>query len=75
MWEVVQDDLVLDNMLTAHDSKTGTTIHLPAPAVVSDFIQASSFQMKFPPRLGQDNERIYKAVGLDATELEARGVI
>jgi len=73
--DVVNDDLVLDNMLTAHDAKTGKTIHLPAPAVVSEFIRETSFQMKFPPRLGQDNEKIYKALGLDIIELSARGVI
>ncbi len=73
--DVVQDDLVLDNMLTALDAKTGTTIHLPAPAVVSDFIQESSYQLKFPPRLGQDNERIYGGLGYDVAALSTRGVI
>jgi crotonobetainyl-CoA:carnitine CoA-transferase CaiB-like acyl-CoA transferase len=73
--DVVQDNLVLDKMLTALDPKTGKTIHLPAPAVVSDFIQEKSFQMKFPPRLGEDNEKIYGALGLDVAGLNERGVI
>lgn len=73
--DVVEDDLVLDNMLTALDAQTGTTIHLPAPAVVSDYIKESSYQMKFPPRLGEHNEKVFRAMGLDLNGLKERGVI
>ncbi|CAG0979325.1 itaconate CoA-transferase [Anaerolineae bacterium] len=75
MREVVRDDLVQTRMLTAHDSHTGTTIHLPAPAVVPDFIEEKSFQMKFPPRLGEDNAKVYGALGYDVTDLSRRGII
>ncbi|MBI5035263.1 MAG: CoA transferase [Chloroflexi bacterium] len=73
--DVVEDNLVLKNMLTAHDSKTGTTIHLPAPAVVSQFVKESSYQIKFPPRLGEHNEKLFGAMGYDIADLSARGVI
>lgn len=75
MRDVVNDALVLDNMLTLRDAQTGKTIHLPAPAVVPEFLRETSFQMKFPPRLGQDNEKVYGALGLNVAELSARGVI
>ncbi|MBI5653329.1 MAG: CoA transferase [Chloroflexi bacterium] len=75
MREMIADEYVHRTMLTAHDARTGATIHLPAPAVVPGFLRDASFQMKFPPRLGEDNERVYGALGYDVAKLKERGVI
>ena len=73
--EVIQDDLVRGKMITAHDPRTGTTVHLPPPAVGTEFLRQQNRSMKFPPRLGEDNERIFGALGYDVAELKERGVI
>jgi crotonobetainyl-CoA:carnitine CoA-transferase CaiB-like acyl-CoA transferase len=73
--EVIEDPHVFRTMLTAHDSRTGTTIHLPAPAVIPNFLRDAGFQMRFPPRLGEDNAKIYSALGFDVAGLKARGTI
>lgn len=73
--EVVQDELVNTNMISACDSKTGATIQLPAPVVVPSALREQNLTLSFPPRLGQDNARVYGALGYDADALRARGVI
>ena len=73
--EMIDDEYVQRAMLTAHDARTGATIHLPAPAVVPGFLRDASFQMSFPPRLGEDNEKVYGAMGYDVAQLKARGII
>jgi crotonobetainyl-CoA:carnitine CoA-transferase CaiB-like acyl-CoA transferase len=73
--DVIQDDLVRGKMITAHDSHTGTTVHLPAPVVETKFLREQNRTMKFPPRLGEDNERILGALGFDVAGLKERGVI
>jgi crotonobetainyl-CoA:carnitine CoA-transferase CaiB-like acyl-CoA transferase len=73
--DVVQDDLVKRDMLTAHDPRTGTIVHLPAPVVVTDFLRQQNRSLKFPPRLGEHNEAIYRALGYDVQNLKEHGVI
>ena len=73
--DVVQDDWVRRKMVTAHDARTGTTVHLPAPVVETDFLREQNRTMKFPPRLGEDNELIFGGLGYDIAELRGRGVI
>lgn len=73
--DVVQDDLVRGKMIAAQDARTDTTIHLPAPAVETDFMRAQNRSMRFPPRLGQDNEKIFGGLGYDVVGLKERGVI
>lgn len=75
MREVIADESVQRNMLTAHDARSDTTLHFPAPVVVTDHLRANNMQIKFPPRLGQDNEKIFGALGYDVGELKERGVI
>ncbi len=62
------------NLVTARDERTGATIHLPAPAVMTDFLREGRLTLKFPPRLGEDNEKVYGALGYDAAELKRKGV-
>ncbi len=73
--DVVQDDLVRGKMIAAQDTRTHTTIHLPAPAVETDFLRAQNRSMRFPPRLGEHNERVFGALGYDVVGLKARSVI
>lgn len=75
MRETIADEYVQRNMLTAYDEKTNTTLHLPAPVVVTDYLRQQNMQVKFPPRLGEDNEKIFGALGYDARALNERGVI
>ena len=73
--DVVADELVSRNLVTAHDDRTDTTVHLPAPVVIPTHLRDQNLSMKFPPRLGEHNESIYGALGYDVTDLNQRGVI
>ena len=75
MRETIADENVQRNMLTAHDARTGTTLHFPAPVVVTEHLRAQNMQVKFPPRLGEDNEKILGGLGYDVRALQERGVI
>lgn len=73
--EVLADELVSRNLVTAHDGRTGTTIHLPAPVIIPDYLRGQNRALKFPPRLGEDNDNIFGALGYDVQGLEERRVI
>ncbi len=73
--EVVEDAWLRDRMLTTRDERTGTTAHFPPPAVLTDFLKAHDLSMKFPPRLGEDNGKVFGTLGLDVSQLRERGVI
>jgi crotonobetainyl-CoA:carnitine CoA-transferase CaiB-like acyl-CoA transferase len=72
---LAEDQAVCGEMITARDPRTGTVIHLPAPVVVTDFLRVSQFTMKFPPRLGEDNEKILGGLGYAVSSLADRGII
>jgi crotonobetainyl-CoA:carnitine CoA-transferase CaiB-like acyl-CoA transferase len=73
--EVIEDERGRGKLITAHDERTGVTIHLPAPVVMTESLGESKNTMRFPPRLGQDNERIIGGLGYDVTALRAKGII
>jgi crotonobetainyl-CoA:carnitine CoA-transferase CaiB-like acyl-CoA transferase len=73
--QVVQDESVRANMISATDTKTRTTIQLPAPVVIPEALRERNLTMSFPPRLGQDNAEIYGSLGYDVGDLRAHGVI
>ncbi|MGE5264397.1 MAG: CaiB/BaiF CoA transferase family protein [Acidobacteriota bacterium] len=73
--DVVEDTLVSRNLLTLQDPRTGTIVHLPAPVVLTEFLRDGQLTMKFPPRLGEDNEKILSALGHDVVRLRERNVI
>lgn len=73
--DVVEQEQQRGTLITARDEKTGVTVHLPAPVVMTDSLGESGHTMKFPPRLGQDNEGIIGALGYDITALRAEGVV
>jgi formyl-CoA transferase len=70
--EVMADPLVAPGLVRVRDPKTGVTLALPPPPV------GDPPPLAFPPRLGEHNERVYGALGLDAdavADLHRRGVI
>lgn len=73
--DVMEDEWVRGKMITARDERTGATIHLPAPVVLTEFLRERNLSLRFPPRLGEDNERIFGALGWDVGELKAKGII
>jgi crotonobetainyl-CoA:carnitine CoA-transferase CaiB-like acyl-CoA transferase len=73
--DVVEDPLVSRNLLTIQDPRTGAIIHLPAPVVLTEFLRDGQLTMKFPPRLGEDNEKVLGALGHDVVRLRERNII
>lgn len=73
--DVVEDALVSRNLLSIQDPRTGTIVHLPAPVVLTEFLRDGKLTMKFPPRLGEDNEKVLSALGHDVVRLRERNVI
>ncbi len=59
----------------AADERTGHVIHLPSPVVETAFLREHNFQLKFPPRLGEDNSRILGPFGYNVDSLRERGII
>jgi formyl-CoA transferase len=73
--DVIDDERVSGNLVTARDTRTGVTIHLPAPVVLTNHLRERNLTMKFPPRLGEDNERIIGGLGYDVTRLKTQGIV
>lgn len=73
--DVVEDELVSHTMVVARDERTGTTIHVPAPAVIPDHLRARRLGLAFPPRLGEHNAQVYGSLNLDTAGLAREGVI
>ena len=69
MEDVVADPLIKDGMLTATDKRSGKTVHLPPPVVLTDYLQEANRQLSFPPRFGEHNEEIYGKLGYSAEAL------
>ena len=73
MAEVLKDPLIAPGLVHVTDPRSGITLVLPAPPV------ESPIPLRFPPRLGEHNERVYGSVlGLGAAkraDLERRGII
>ncbi len=73
--DVLADELVSRNVLNCVDGRTCTTIHLPAPAIIPNYLREQNLSLKFPPRLGEDNDEILGALGYDVQGLKERGVV
>lgn len=57
--EVIEDPYVKDEMLMSVDEKTGLTIYLAPLPYTTDYVKAHKKKVKFPPRFGEHNEKIY----------------
>ncbi|MCX7857712.1 MAG: CoA transferase [Deltaproteobacteria bacterium] len=57
--EVIEDPYVKNEMLISVDERTGLTIYLAPLPYTTDYVKAKNRKVKFPPRFGEDNEKIY----------------
>jgi crotonobetainyl-CoA:carnitine CoA-transferase CaiB-like acyl-CoA transferase len=77
--EVIDDPLVGRRLLFAEDPKTGTTLTLAPPPVMTDFAESLGRKLPFPPRFGEQNQEVYGQLlgytGADLEGLKKRKVI
>jgi formyl-CoA transferase len=70
MEDVVADPLIEGAMVTATDDKSGKTVHLPPPVVLTDYLKSMNRQLSFPPRFGEHNGEIYGRLGYSGDALK-----
>jgi len=75
MAEVTADPLIADKMIHARDPKTGTEIAIAPPPAISTHLRRQGMSLPFPPRLGEHNEQVFRALGWDTAVLQEKGVI
>ena len=69
--EVAADPLVERTLITARDPRTRATITLAPPPAATPFLETNSYELSFPPRLGEHNLEIYgKLPGYSAERLD-----
>ena len=77
--EVIEDPLVAKKILCSTDPKTGTKITLAPPPNMTPFLDQEDRKLSFPPRFGEQNEKIYGDVlGYDEAslaEFKEKGII
>jgi len=57
--EVVADSFVSRRLLTSKDLKTGTSLTLAPPPVMTPYLETTGRELSFPPRFGEHNQKIY----------------
>jgi crotonobetainyl-CoA:carnitine CoA-transferase CaiB-like acyl-CoA transferase len=57
--DVIEDPYVKNEILMSEDEKTGLTIYLAPLPYTTDFVKSLGRKVKFPPRFGEHNEKIY----------------
>jgi len=68
--EVVEDSHVKPNLIQSKDPKTGTGITIAPPPFTTAYLRSSDRRLSFPPRFGEDNEKIYGGLlGYSTTQL------
>jgi crotonobetainyl-CoA:carnitine CoA-transferase CaiB-like acyl-CoA transferase len=79
MERVAQDPLVIKNLLTAQDPKSGLSITLAPPPLMTGYLRSQGQQLSFPPRFGEHNPEIYgQTLGYGPADLKAlkeKGII
>jgi len=73
--DVCADPLVAEHMVCSRDDRSGLEIAISPPPVASAYLLERGMTLGFPPRLGEHNEVVYGALGNDAADLRAKGVI
>ncbi len=76
--DTIAEPLVQRRLLSSKDPKTGTSITLAPPPIMTSFLESSDRQMTFPPRFGEHNEDYYGRLGYSSTDiagLKSDGVI
>jgi len=70
--EVVADSFVERRLLHSTDSKTGTSLTLAPPPVMTPFLETTGRELSFPPRFGEHNLKVYgEMLGYSHSELAA----
>jgi len=73
--DVCADPLLASRLVRARDARTGVEICISPPPVISEYLRQRDLNLDFPPRLGEHNAEIYGALGHEAAELQAQGLI
>ena len=73
--DVCADPLLTDRLVRARDPHSGVEICISPPPVITQFLRQCNMRLDFPPRLGEHNAQIYGALGHEAAELQAQGLI
>jgi crotonobetainyl-CoA:carnitine CoA-transferase CaiB-like acyl-CoA transferase len=73
--QVAADPLIAPHLVRARDPRSGAVIAIPPPPVITPFLCEHDMTLAFPPRLGEHNREVFGKLGVDAGELQARGVI
>ncbi len=69
--DLVEDELIKGDLLSATDPESGLNITLSPPPHATDYIKECNQKLSFPPRLGEHNNEIYGAsLGLLPDEME-----
>ncbi len=59
--DLIEDDLIKDELLSAYDPESGHKITLSPPPHATEYLKGRDLKLDFPPRLGQHNSVIYGA--------------
>jgi crotonobetainyl-CoA:carnitine CoA-transferase CaiB-like acyl-CoA transferase len=73
--DVCRDLQQAGQLVKATDAATGVQIYTSPPPVITPHLQQNGMQLTFPPRLGEHNQAVFDELGLDAMELQERGLI
>jgi crotonobetainyl-CoA:carnitine CoA-transferase CaiB-like acyl-CoA transferase len=69
--EVMEDPYVKDEILSATDARSGTTIYLAPPPYTTSYVRSRDRKLTFPPRFGEHNKEIFSdTLGYSAEKLE-----
>jgi len=70
--EVVADSFVERRLLHSTDSRTGTSLTLAPPPLMTPYLETTGRELSFPPRFGEHNHEVYEEMlGYSHSELAA----
>ncbi|HQU35698.1 MAG TPA: CoA transferase [Anaerolineales bacterium] len=73
--QICADPLIASQLVKARDARSGIEIAISPPAVISAHLKEKGLTLGFPPRLGEQNEIVFTALGCDVNELKAKGIV
>jgi formyl-CoA transferase len=57
--EVLQEPLVQQKLLSARDEQSGLKLTMAPPPYLTPYLESVAKELRFPPRMGEDNDEIY----------------